>query len=121
MKTRLTIVSGHPTLRRIASRTRVGRVEEGRHEEPGAARAHLVHVPDDAGQPLAEDYGPSDPGFLKVEHQPVPVVVVPGALLVELERAGPLIGRAQGLAIPPDYEVVPIAIVDRMHEQHRAR
>lgn len=42
-------------------------------------------------------------------------------MLVELGRAGPLIGRAQGLAIPPDYEVVPIGIVDRIHEKHHVR
>ena len=95
---------------------RQGRVHEGRDEEPGARRAHLVLVDVDLGQPVVvKDLG-HGPGLGQVEHVPVAVVVVAGVVVVEPGHAAALVLGADVFPVPVDDHLVAVRVVAR-HEE----
>ena len=98
---------------------RLPRVGVGRHEEPRAARAHLVHVVHDLRVPTLVDVAHGEPRFLLREHVPVAVVVVAGVGVVEQRRRGSLVARAELLRVPLAHQVRAVGVVRGDHEQHR--
>jgi hypothetical protein len=79
---------------------RIDRVYPGRQEDARSGRALLMHVIDDLRTPRVENLLDSEPRFGLREAVPVAVVVVADIFVIERDRPGPFIGRAEVLFIP---------------------
>ena len=78
-----------------------------------------MDVPVDLREPDRVELLGDDAGLGLGEHEPVAVVVVAGVILIELQKLGRLVGRADGLAVPLGDVVETVGVEageDRDHE-----
>ena len=94
---------------------RIVRVAERRHEDPGPAAAHLVHVVGDLRLEVAVDVD-GEPRLLLREHEPVAVVVVTGVALIQV-GVDPAVAGALGVVPVVDDQQLAVRVL-RRHQQH---
>ena len=85
-------------------------VIEGRDEDAGRKRRRLVLVVDDLREPLHVELRGDVAGLGRVEHEPVPVVIVAGVRVIELGRRRLLEARAHVRHVPIGHEGRPVRV-----------
>ena len=80
------------------------RIEIRRQKQPRAPRVHLVDVVHDLRMPDVVERIDRQLRLHLGERVPVPVVVVPGVMVIQLGWRHPLGGRAKRAIVPPRHD-----------------
>ena len=98
---------------------RVDRVIKRRHEQPGPARAHLMHVVRQRREPFLVEQMREELRLLQVEHEPVAVGVVARVLVIEADLAVPFPGLPLGAVVPVGHDVDAVGVGRRDDDHDR--
>src|SRR2546429_3910373 len=79
---------------------RIGRIVKGRHEKSRTIRALLMNVIDNFRKPFLPKKMSNRLRFFQVEHEPIPIIIVSGVVMVKLGRLASFGRGAERLAIP---------------------
>ena len=92
-------------------------VHIGRDEHPGGPGAHLMLVDVNLGEPVLVEDPAHGLRFGKVEHEPVPVVVVSRIALIEPGHGRAFVFRTEVFAVPVAFHLLSVR-VRRRNEKH---
>src|SRR5436190_18583974 len=89
---------------------RIGRIVKGRHEKSRTVRTLLMNVVDNFRKPFLPKQMSNRLRFFQVEHEPIPIIIVSGVVMIEFCRFSSFVWRAQRLAIPVGDNVYAVGI-----------
>src|SRR2546423_15176809 len=98
---------------------RIRRIVKGRHEKSRTVRALLMNVIDNFRKPFLPKKMSNRLSFFQVRHEPIPIIIVSGVVMVEFWRLASFVWRAERLAIPVRDNVYAVGIRRRDQDQNR--